>query len=89
MPPKQRPKEAPRSSQAPLAVVGTVAIDAVKTPFGERARVFGGSASYFSYAASFFTPVALIAVVGKDFPEEYRNILKEKLFLGKGNMGRI
>ncbi|MBI3306801.1 MAG: sugar kinase [Candidatus Omnitrophica bacterium] len=62
---------------SPLAVVGTVAIDAVKTPFGARDRVFGGSASYFSYAASFFTPVSLIAVVGQDFPEEYRKILKE------------
>lgn len=62
----------------PLTVVGTVAIDAVKTPFGSRDRVFGGSASYFSYAASFFTPVALVAVVGQDFPREYRAILEER-----------
>ena len=60
-----------------LAVIGTVAIDAVETPFGKKDNVFGGSASYFSYAASFFTPVALVAVVGKDFPEEYRSVLKE------------
>lgn len=65
-------------SQYPLMVVGTVAIDAVETPFGRRDTVFGGSASYFSYAASFFTPVELVAVVGKDFPEEYRNVLKER-----------
>lgn len=62
----------------PLAVVGTVAIDAVETPFGRRDRVFGGSASYFSYAASFFTPVSLVAVVGEDFPLEYRKILEER-----------
>ncbi|MBN1688476.1 MAG: sugar kinase [Candidatus Omnitrophica bacterium] len=66
------------TKSAPLAVVGTVAIDQVETPFGQRDRVFGGSASYFSYAASFFTPVSLVAVVGEDFPEEYREILKEK-----------
>ncbi len=62
----------------PLMVVGTVAIDSVETPFGKKDSVFGGSASYFSYAASFFTPIELIAVVGQDFPEEYRNILKER-----------
>src|SRR3989338_8157692 len=62
----------------PLMVVGTVAIDSVETPFGKKDSVFGGSASYFSYAASFFTPVELIAVVGEDFPEEYRKILAER-----------
>lgn len=62
----------------PLVVVGTVAIDSLETPFGKRDRVFGGSASYFSYAASFFTPVALVANVGEDFPEEYRKVLAER-----------
>ena len=62
----------------PLMVVGTVAIDSVETPFGKRDSVFGGSASYFSYASSFFTPVELIAVVGEDFPKEYRYILEER-----------
>ncbi len=61
----------------PLVVVGTVAIDAVETPFGRKDKVFGGSAAYFSYAASFFSPVALVAVVGNDFPGEYRAILAE------------
>jgi len=61
-----------------LAVIGTVAIDAVKTPFGSKDQVFGGSASYFSYAASYFTSVAVVAVVGKDFPEEYRSVLQER-----------
>ena len=67
-----------QSSTHPLAVVGTVAIDAVETPFGKRDRVFGGSAAYFSYAASFFTPVSLVAVVGRDFPQDYRSILEER-----------
>ncbi len=62
----------------PLVVVGTVAIDSIRTPFGSREKVFGGSASYFSYAASFFQKVALVGVVGEDFPEEYRRILGER-----------
>src|SRR3989338_798054 len=64
--------------QYSLMVVGTVAIDSVETPFGKKDAVFGGSASYFSYAASFFSPVELIAVVGEDFPNEYRKILEER-----------
>lgn len=64
--------------QNPLVVVGTVAIDSIKTPFGEQEKVFGGSASYFSYAASFFNQVALVGVVGQDFPEEYRAVLQER-----------
>jgi sugar/nucleoside kinase (ribokinase family) len=55
-----------------------VAIDEVETPFGKRGRAFGGSASYFSYAASFFTPVSLVAVVGEDFPGEFLGVLKER-----------
>jgi len=62
----------------PLVVIGTVAIDRIETPFGQRDRVFGGSASYFSYAASLFTPVSLVAVVGEDFPDEYRSVLAER-----------
>ena len=65
-------------SKNPLLVVGTVAIDSVQTPFGKRDECFGGSASYFSYSASFFTPVRIVAVVGKDFPSQYRKILEER-----------
>lgn len=65
-------------NEYPLMVVGTVAIDSVETPFGKKDAVFGGSASYFSYAASFFTSIDLIAVVGEDFPAAYRNVLKER-----------
>ncbi|MBU3758710.1 MAG: sugar kinase [Candidatus Omnitrophica bacterium] len=65
-------------SGKPLVVVGTVAIDSIRTPFGEREQVFGGSASYFSYAASFFHKVSLVGVVGEDFPPEYRRVLQER-----------
>src|SRR3989338_1688368 len=75
---KSKPSAVNSKSTFPLVVIGTVAIDAVESPFGKRDRVFGGSASYFSYAASFFTPVALVAVVGKDFPKDYRAILEER-----------
>jgi sugar/nucleoside kinase (ribokinase family) len=61
-----------------LLVVGSVALDTVKTPFGERTDVLGGSATYFSTAASFFTSVALIAVVGEDFPAQHVAFLKSR-----------
>lgn len=53
-----------------ILVVGSVAYDTVETPFGRAERVLGGSASFFSVAASFFEPVRLVAVVGDDFGEE-------------------
>ena len=53
-----------------ILVVGSVAFDSVKTPFGESKDILGGSASYFSIAASFFSPVNLVAVVGEDPHQE-------------------
>jgi sugar/nucleoside kinase (ribokinase family) len=53
-----------------ILVVGSVAYDTVETPFGRAEKVLGGSASFFSVAASFFTPVNLVAVVGDDFGEK-------------------
>jgi sugar/nucleoside kinase (ribokinase family) len=52
-----------------ILVVGSVAYDTIETPFGRRDRVLGGSASFFSVAASFFTPINLVGVVGSDFGE--------------------
>jgi sugar/nucleoside kinase (ribokinase family) len=52
-----------------ILVVGTVAFDKIKTPFGTAERCLGGSATYFSVAASFFSPVDLIAVIGDDFTD--------------------
>ncbi len=54
-----------------VLVVGSVAIDSVKTPHGESGRVLGGSCTYFSYAARYFATPRVVGVVGKDFPEEY------------------
>lgn len=61
-----------------LLVVGSVAFDSVKTPFGEVEEVLGGSATYFSTAASYFSPVSLVAVVGEDFPEKHITFLKSR-----------
>ncbi len=61
-----------------LCVVGSVALDAVKTPFGEVDEALGGSATFFSTAASFFTEVRLVAVVGDDFPPEHLAFLKSR-----------
>ena len=54
----------------PIVTVGSVAFDSVKTPFGDASRVVGGAATYFAVAASFFTDVRLVAVVGEDFADE-------------------
>ncbi len=61
-----------------LLVVGSMAIDSVKTPFDARDEAVGGSATYFSIAASYFTAVRLVAVVGVDFPEATLEFLKER-----------
>jgi cytidine kinase len=58
-----------------LLVVGSIALDTVETPFGVAENALGGSATYFSYAASFFTPVRLVGVVGEDFPDEHKQML--------------
>jgi sugar/nucleoside kinase (ribokinase family) len=59
-----------------ITVVGSVAFDALQTPFGRVDRCIGGSATYFSVAASFFTDVNLVAVVGEDFGDEEASIFK-------------
>jgi sugar/nucleoside kinase (ribokinase family) len=59
-----------------LLVVGSVALDTVATPFGAVSEALGGSATFFSYAASFFTGVRLLATVGEDFPSEHLDLLR-------------
>jgi sugar/nucleoside kinase (ribokinase family) len=59
-------------------VVGSVAFDAVKTPFGRVERMLGGSATYFSLAASYFTPVRVVGVVGEDFGDSELAVLHER-----------
>ncbi|MBI5788293.1 MAG: sugar kinase [Candidatus Schekmanbacteria bacterium] len=61
-----------------LLVVGSVAFDSVKTPFGEAHEVLGGSATYFSVAASYFTDVLLVAVVGEDFDHKTADVFKNR-----------
>ena len=62
----------------PLLVVGSVALDSVETPAETRDNVLGGSAVYFSYAASYFTPVRLVGVVGDDWPPEHTAMLQSR-----------
>jgi sugar/nucleoside kinase (ribokinase family) len=59
-----------------LVVVGSIAFDAVKTPFGEREKMLGGSAVHFSLAASFFTDVRVVGPVGDDFGDPEYEVLK-------------
>ncbi|MDR0966642.1 MAG: PfkB family carbohydrate kinase [Myxococcales bacterium] len=61
-----------------VLVVGSLALDTVETPFGSREEVLGGSATYFSMAASYFSPIQLVGVVGADFPERHVQLLKNR-----------
>ncbi|MDP6466676.1 MAG: sugar kinase, partial [Pirellulaceae bacterium] len=62
----------------PLLVVGSVALDSVETPTAKRDDILGGSAVFFSYAASYFTPVKLVSVVGEDWPNEHTELLQQR-----------
>lgn len=83
----------------PILAVGSVAYDSLKTLYGERDRILGGSASYFSIGASLYNRINLVGVIGEDFEEKdidlfkTRNISldglikkKGKTFFGKANM---
>jgi len=63
--------------QVSLLVIGSVAFDAVETPFGKRERMLGGSATHFSLSASFFADVRVVGVVGGDFGEEEMSVFRE------------
>jgi len=62
----------------PALVVGSLGLDSLTTPFGSVTDVLGGTTSYFSLAASIYTDVQLVAVVGSDFPDAYRSIFEER-----------
>ena len=62
----------------PLLVVGSVALDSVETPTDQRANVLGGSAVFFSYAASYFSKVHLVGVVGEDWPAAHTRSLEAR-----------
>ena len=59
-------------------MVGSIALDSIETPHGRAEDALGGSAVYFSYAASFLAPVRLVGVVGEDFPEEHVALLRSR-----------
>ncbi|MCX6923211.1 MAG: hypothetical protein NT154_08390 [Verrucomicrobia bacterium] len=59
-----------------VLIVGSTALDSIKTPKAENPRLLGGSASHASVAASFFSPVNLVGVVGDDFPQRYIQLYK-------------
>ncbi len=61
-----------------LLVTGSIGIDTVSSPHGSAADVLGGSAVYFAFAASQYVPVRLVAVVGEDFPAEFREVLESR-----------
>ena len=66
------------SSVSPLLVVGSVAFDNVITPYGEKEHILGGAASYCSFAASYYTDVQMVGVIGNDFGEEYLDRLRSR-----------
>lgn len=61
-----------------VLIVGSTALDSVKTPFGEHERILGGSAVHASVSASFFSPVNIVGVVGEDFPQEHIEMLQKR-----------
>lgn len=61
-----------------IIVLGTVALDTVKTPFGKRKEMLGGSAVHFAIVARLFTSVNLVAIVGSDFPKKHIDFLHQK-----------
>jgi sugar/nucleoside kinase (ribokinase family) len=62
----------------PITVVGSIAYDAVKTPFGERERMLGGAAVHFALAASFFEEVRVVGPVGEDFGEDELEVMRSR-----------
>ena len=60
-----------------ILAVGSVALDTVETPFGKVREALGGSATFFSAAARFFSPVAVVAVVGRDFPSKHLALMNK------------
>ena len=62
-----------------LLIVGTVAFDAIETPFGKTDKILGGAATYIGLSASFFNvDSAIVSVVGEDFPQEHLDLLSER-----------
>ena len=69
-----------------LLVVGTTALESIKTPYAENPRLLGGSASHAAVAASFFAPPHLVGAVGEDFPRKYINLYRGTAFALKASI---
>jgi sugar/nucleoside kinase (ribokinase family) len=61
-----------------IVVVGSIAFDSIKTPFGERKESLGGAANYFSVAAQYFTQVHMVGIIGEDYPLTHLDYLKRR-----------
>src|SRR5688572_21542976 len=61
-----------------VLIVGSTALDSIKTPKAENPRLLGGSASHAAVAASFFAPVKMVGIVGEDFPKKYIQLYKKR-----------
>jgi len=68
----------PKGPEHSLLVVGSIAFDSIETPNGSVEDALGGSATFFSYAASFFISPRLVGVVGEDFPDDYRRVFVQR-----------
>ena len=67
-----------------VIVVGSVAFDTIQSPFGKAEKIIGGAATYFALAASYFTAVRVVAVVGDDFGPEQAAVLRRPGFCLNG-----
>jgi len=76
------------SGNMAILVVGSVAFDSIKTPNGKVDHCLGGAATYFSLAASYFTDVRVIAVVGEDFCPSMRLCLRHAALIYKASSAR-
>lgn len=61
-----------------IVVVGSIAFDTIKTPFGQREKSLGGAANYFAMAAQFFSTVQMVGIIGEDYPKAHLDILESK-----------
>jgi len=67
-----------------IVAVGSIAFDSITTPSGARENILGGSCTYFSLAASYFTSVRIVAVVGEDFTSDYEDVFRKRKIDTKG-----
>src|ERR1041385_2061818 len=67
----------PSASSMSVLIVGSTALDSIKTPAAENPKLLGGSASHAAVAASFFSPVKIVGVVGEDFPKKYVGLYRK------------